>query len=193
MASYLLIICQALDLRALQIELLSGVEKIVSDELIRWFSDTTIGSDLEEIILPEVFQVIRDKLDSTASMDVDVRMPTVAGSCSNVFLKYFTNPKFAAAHTIAGKALSVLPAFQSAVSQRAAALHHKLRTEYLSGKKGPAPASRYLNRTKPLYEFVRVTLGIKMHGIENLNRFENGIGFDEETPGQNVSRIYEVS
>jgi phenylalanine ammonia-lyase len=192
MASYLLIICQALDLRALQAELLSGIKEIVSEELVRWFNDTMIGTDLKEIVLPEVLKVIRDKLDSTASMDVDIRMRTVADSCSNVFLNYFTNPKFAEASSVTGKALSVLPAFQSAVSKRAVALQNELRTEYLTGKKGFAPASNYLNRTKPLYEFVRVTLQVKMHGIENLKYFENGIGFDEETIGQNVSRVYEV-
>jgi len=37
-----------------------------------------------------------------------------------------------------------------------------------------------------------VTLGIKMHGIENLNYFANGLGVDDLTMGQNISLIHEA-
>ena len=40
-----------------------------------------------------------------------------------------------------------------------------------------------------MYEFVRCTLGIKMHGYENLTLFEDGFG--DITVGGNVSVIYE--
>ena len=42
--------------------------------------------------------------------------------------------------------------------------------------RGNAPAAQYLNKTQPVYEFRRVTLGIRMHGAENLKRFPNGHG-----------------
>jgi phenylalanine ammonia-lyase len=43
-----------------------------------------------------------------------------------------------------------------------------------------------------VYEFVRLTLGIKMQGAENYASFVNGLGVDEETIGQKVSLIHEV-
>lgn len=43
-----------------------------------------------------------------------------------------------------------------------------------------------------MYEFVRITLGIRMHGSENYNRFANGLGIEDVTIGQNVSLIHEV-
>ncbi len=67
-----------------------------------------------------------------------------------------------------------------------------LRKEYLSGKKGVAPAAPYLGKTRSVYEFVRVTLGIKMQGSENLHVFEAGPGVEEVTIGQNISLIHEV-
>ncbi|KAJ3513420.1 hypothetical protein NLJ89_g2951 [Agrocybe chaxingu] len=63
---------------------------------------------------------------------------------------------------------------------------------YLSGARGPAPASRYLNKTCPVYEFVRLTLGIRMHGSENYHHFVNGLGVEDVTVGQNISLIHEA-
>jgi phenylalanine ammonia-lyase len=47
-----------------------------------------------------------------------------------------------------------------------------------------------MGNCRPVYEFVRVTLGIRMYGIDNLNSFQDG--FTEITIGQNVSLIYEA-
>ncbi len=43
-----------------------------------------------------------------------------------------------------------------------------------------------------MYEFVRVTLGIRMHGSENYHHFENGLGVEDVTVGENVSLIHEA-
>lgn len=88
--------------------------------------------------------------------------------------------------------LAPLRAFRSAAATRGAAYLQALRRAFLTGERGTAPAAPYLKGTRPMYEFVRVTLGIRMHGRENLDDFEKGLGVEDVTIGQNVSRIYEV-
>ena len=70
----------------------------------------------------------------------------------------------------------------------------ELRRDHLSDSRGKGPASLYLNKTHPVYEFVRVTLGIWMHGFENYHRFSRGLGVEDITVGQpeNISLIHEV-
>ena len=43
-----------------------------------------------------------------------------------------------------------------------------------------------------MYEFVRVTLGIRMHGIENLHEWEAGAGMEQASIGEDISLIHEV-
>jgi phenylalanine ammonia-lyase len=85
-----------------------------------------------------------------------------------------------------------LDAFESKVSSRGYSLLQTLRSEYLSGARGAAPASNLIGATKVVYRYVRETLKIPMHGRENLSVFEHGLNFVDQTIGQNVSLIYEV-
>jgi phenylalanine ammonia-lyase len=123
-------------------------------------------------------------------MDAEDQMREVAASSSTLLLKFFTNPEFDGA---ASSALAAVPGFQSRVAERGATLLHALRGEFLSGERGRAPASMYLGKTGPLYEFIRVKLNIKLHGIENYSGFANGLGVDDVTIGQNITAIHEVS
>jgi len=122
-------------------------------------------------------------------MDAVDQMQEVASSSSTVLLNFFTNPEFAGSQ---GPALVAIPGFQAKVALRATTLLNKLRGEFLSGQRGASPASLYLGKTKPMYEFIRVKLGVKMHGTENYNSFANGLGVDDQTIGQNVSVIFEA-
>ncbi|KAF8908037.1 L-Aspartase-like protein [Mucidula mucida] len=175
MASYLYLICQAYDLRALQEELYAGERTIVKEELGNLFAGTLSQSDLE---------LLTGKVSN--------RMVKVAASSSTVLVDFFTECSFTCDSMNAGIALSYIPRFRSSVATRATSLIDQLRRAYLFGERGPAPASKYLKKTRPLYEFVRLTLGIRMHGSENYHRFANGHGVDEVTTGQNVSLIHEA-
>jgi len=93
-----------------------------------------------------------------------------------------------------------IPNFRTSLANRLTTFHTQLTKSFLDGAHGPAPASKYLTKTRKMYEFVRIELKIKMHGKENLERFDHvGIdglvgmpGGDDETIGQNVTRIYEA-
>ena len=124
-------------------------------------------------------------------MDAKERMEKVAASSTIPLLDFFTGPLFPNS-SLLGTALTSIPTFRTRVESRAYLLLDGLRRDYLSGARGAAPASRYLNRTRPVYEFVRLTLGIRMHGSENYHRFANGLGVEDVTIGQNVSLIHEV-
>jgi phenylalanine ammonia-lyase len=189
-ASYLYALCQALDLRALQAEFAAGLNAIIREEFEVHFASYLAKNEISSV-RSKVMKAMHDALDSTSTMDASDRMQTVAASSSTILVDFFAGPAFASSSS-AGAALVAIPKFRTQIASRATTLLQTLRTDYLSGARGAAPASGVLNKTRPVYEFVRLTLGIQMHGSENLKRFENGPGVDEQTIGQNVSLIHEV-
>jgi phenylalanine ammonia-lyase len=190
-ATYIYILCQALDIRALQAELYEGLDTIITKEL-----STTFGVYLDDPgfqnVTSKVKDTMRKTLDATSTLDVAERMSEVAASSTTCLVDFFTRSEIVKATSVVA-ALTSIPAFRAQVAAKANSLLLQLRVEYLSGAKGAVPASRYLNKTRPIYEYVRVNLGVRMHGSENLHLFANGLGVDEVTIGQNISRIQEVS
>ena len=183
-ASFLYILCQALDLRAMQHEFQQEVDDILRDELVRSFGPHLADIDLNTL-LPIVSRQIRRSLESTSTMDVAMRMRTVAAATTTPLVD------FCAQH--AGlRALDEIVAFRGALAERMTAALVRLRQQYLSGDKGAAPAAAYLGRSRAVYEFVRVTLGVRMHGVENVHNFAQGPGVEDPTIGQNISLIHEA-
>ncbi|TCD64556.1 hypothetical protein EIP91_003913 [Steccherinum ochraceum] len=163
----------------------AGIDAIVRRELATHF-----GPFLSAIRMEALFTLISaamDKsLENTSTMDAAPRMRTVAASSTTPIVD------FCATDPTLTPALVGIIGFRNAVAEHSTALLKKLRVEYLGGAKGPAPASPYLGGTKPVYEFIRVTLGIRMHGSENLHVFEQGPGVEEGSIGQNISLIHEA-
>lgn len=203
-ASYIYLLCQgmtspslslcnlspnpeALDIRALQAELHDQLVHIINEELNVHFSSHLAEAQISSLA-DELMPKIRKSLDETSRMDSIQRMKKVASSCSDTLLD------FVAAHTKAStkEALAQIIKFRDSFAVRATECLQSLRVEYLQGERGPAPASRYLNKTKPLYEFIRIRLSVRMHGIENLVGFKEGLGVQDATMGQNITRILEV-
>ncbi|PFH52115.1 hypothetical protein AMATHDRAFT_2365 [Amanita thiersii Skay4041] len=186
-SSYLYIICQALDLRAMQSEFSDGLGKIVTEELT-----TSFGGALTHLnftaLTTKILDAMTNALEATSTMDAVERMLKVASSGTTILVDFIAGSNVANAEL----ALLAIPGFRSRVASRASTLLDQLRGEYLSGARGPAPASPYLNKTRPVYEFVRITLGIRMHGSENYHGFANGLGVEDVTVGQNVSLIHEA-
>lgn len=181
-ASYLYLLCQAFDIRALQADFNRALASIVQEELTTHF-----GERLPTSLSLNMIKSMLRTLDSTSTMDAAPRMTQVAGASVPILVDFFTTgPSFDPS------ALSAIPAFRASVASRATSRLVELRKDYLSGARGPAPASDYLGRTRPIYEFVRLTLGIRMHGSENECVFANGLGVEDVTIGQNVALIHEV-
>ncbi|KAH8087841.1 phenylalanine ammonia-lyase [Cristinia sonorae] len=185
-SAYLYALCQALDLRALQCELQAGMDAIVREELTTSFG-ASISSVHHENLFTRISSAMDKTLESTSTMDSEARMRTVASSSIAPIVE------FCSADPALSPALTNIAGFTTAVAQKSTALLQKLRVEYLSGVKGPAPASAYLGATKPAYEFIRLTLGIRMHGSENLGMFKQEPGVEEGgTIGDKISLIHEA-
>ncbi|KAF8678716.1 Phenylalanine ammonia-lyase [Rhizoctonia solani] len=173
-ASYLYLVCQAVDLRAQQRELATGVAQIINEELGKNFAAVSIAS-----VQGPVFKAVMESYEVTSTMDAAPRMHTAAAAATAPLIELLPESDLAG-----------IKAFRSAVGNRSGELYARLQGEYLRGERGAAPAAHLLGNTRPVYEFVRVELGVKMHGIDNLNRFEEG--WTGLTVGQNVSVIYEA-
>ncbi|KAH9036145.1 phenylalanine ammonia-lyase [Lactarius pseudohatsudake] len=185
-SSYLYLLCQAFDIRALQADFNRELITIVEEELSAHFG-RSLSRHESSAVFRDILKSMYRTLDSTTTMDAAPRMTKVAGASVSVLVDFFTTSPSADP-----SALSAVPAFRTSVASRATSLLVTLRKEYLSGGRGPAPASKYLKKTRPIYEFVRKTLGIRMHGSENESAFANGLGVEDVTVGQNVSLIHEA-
>jgi phenylalanine ammonia-lyase len=201
-ASYLHALCQALDLRAMQAELDDGIDQIVREEVRTHFGRFFTAAEpsaAEVKLCKQVSSAIRESIEATSTMDNKQRMDKAARSTTSNIVDFFlaspsvTDNNNADSDANTGAALSVLPAFHSSLASRLAEKQNALRVKYLTGGAGPTPASRLLGRTKGLYEFIRVELGIRMHGRENLEGFDGGIGREERAVGGDISVIYDVS
>ncbi|KAF5380552.1 hypothetical protein D9615_004703 [Tricholomella constricta] len=190
-ASYLYALCQALDLRALQKELVEGLNQIASEELTNSFGRSLSASEHSSLVV-KICRTMQDTLEGTSTMDASDRMHKIAASSTTLLVDFFTGPASFEDLAALGSTLACVPEFRANVTSRGTALLDTLRRDYLSGARGTAPASRYLNKTRPVYEFVRQTLGIRMHGSENFARFAKGLYVDDQSVGQNVSIIHEA-
>ena len=176
----------ALDIRAMQADFERELHKIVQSELLTNFG-CHISRTEAAPLFKRIFFVMLATLDTTTTMDTAERMVKVAASSDSLIVKHFTQPNGPGV-----VALSGLPHFNNEVAKRATASLTALREAYLTGARGPAPASRLLIRTRPVYEFVRKTLGINMHGLENHRSFPDGLDLEDATIGEKVSLIHEV-
>ena len=159
-------------------------DNILREEVTRFFGPHLSGVDLSSLV-PIISRHIRRSFEATSTMDASLRMRTVAAATTTPLVD------FCAKH--AGlAALDQIVQFRETLAQRMTSSLTRLREQYLNGEKGPAPASAYLGRSRPVYEFIRVTLGVRMHGAENLHKFSQGPGVEEHTIGQNISLIHEA-
>ena len=176
----------ALDLRAMQAEFEKEFHKIVQTELLENFG-SYVSSAEEGPLLKQILGVMLATLDSTTTMDATDRMIRVAASSDSLIVKHFMQAKGPGVIALSG-----LPCFNNNIAKRATALLTDLRDAYLTGARGTAPARLHLTKTRPVYEFVRMTLGIGMHGLENHRIFPDGMDLEDSTIGEKVSLIHEV-
>jgi phenylalanine ammonia-lyase len=120
-------------------------------------------------------------------MDAELRFNAVAAASTTPIVDFFTSQP-----TSPTSILNNISEFRSRLPSRSVQLLETLQAVYFSGARGPAPADHFLNKTRPIYDFVRVTLGIKMHGEVNRKMFIEEPGMEEQSIGQNVSLIREV-
>jgi hypothetical protein len=177
----------ALDLRTMQDEFLKALDGIIAEELSSAFAPAMSEVQLSVLLAPAM-AAAHTSFAQTSNMDADTRLGELLGAVARTIVEVLT----LSAPADGAVPLGALGALRAAAGRRGAALLRDVRRAYLCGERGPAPASRYLRGTRPVYDFVRTTLGIRMHGKENLDDFSHGLGVEDVTVGENVSVIYEV-
>lgn len=187
MASYVYILCQALDLRAMQMKFEIELNAFAAKHLFALFgpylSPTTLSA-----LLPELLGALRRSLDSTTTMDAEARLTKVAGAAAVPLLDALAKHS---AH-LPAEAYTSIHTFRQQIAKEGLSRLESLRCQFLNGERGQAPASEYMGRTKAVYEFVRLDLGIQMHGKENLAQFADGLNETELTIGHSITLIYEA-
>ena len=131
-ASYLYLLCQAYDLRAMQKDFKNELSSIVSEELHVHFG-AKLDADVERELHALLCETMYRTFDKTSTMDAAPRMIKIVDSCNSIFVDKFT--AFGADVT----ALTGLSAFRVAVATRTTNSLVRLRREYLNGARGPAP------------------------------------------------------
>jgi len=187
-ASYFYILCQAVDLRAMQAEFAQIVDGIINEEIETLFHQSSSSEPSLKVLVRSLCTRVREtfhgSLEVTTTMDVPLRMMTASKTSSAIFLDFLS------AHPEISLPFQHITAFQNTLVRRTAASLEELRLAYFTLSRGPTPASVWMGRTKAVYEFIRVTLGVRMHGLENYEQFQHGIGMNGNI-GQDVSKIYE--
>jgi len=190
-ASYLYAICQALDLRALQHEFLISLSHLLTEDISAHLTPYLSTPRHEAALHAHLMSTIEDTLDTTSSKDAYPRMDVVAAATTIPLISFLSHDASVLRDGVTASELMISSqAFRASFATRSAELLQGLRGEYLSGERGHAPAAPFLGRTRPIYVFIRETLGVPMHGLENYNSFEDGFG--EILVGGNVTRIFEA-
>ncbi|KAJ8076519.1 hypothetical protein PM082_000942 [Marasmius tenuissimus] len=134
----------------------------------------------------KIMKTMYGTLEKTSTMDCADQMSAVAASAVPVLTDLFLETG-----NDSSGLLSSIATFRTHVSSRATKVMNDLRMSYLSGERGAAPASPYLGKTKLVYEYIRVGLGVKMHGLDNITAFSKEMT-EDNTIGQQISVIHEA-
>jgi phenylalanine ammonia-lyase len=168
------------------------------EELTTHISKHLPSGTAPALLHARLLPVILTSLDATTTMDADARLPVVISATTSPILDFLSSsgtPK------LPGDIIKSVAAFRASFAKRGAAILQDLRHSFVSGKppssSAPgydprAPAGPILGRTRLVYEYIRIQLGVRMHGLEHWNQFEDGLG-SLPSIGENISLIYEVS
>lgn len=179
----LYLLCQALDIRALQHKVAEQLPALILASLNSHFGewmDEAKQAEIAKLVLKQMSK----RLDETSSKDLRDRLVETYQDASSVLVKYFSElPSGGGADPL-----------RNIVKWRAAGvadtekIYRDVTVEFLDNPYA-CHASHLLGKTKRAYEFVRKTLGVPMHGKENLNEFKGEFS-QWNTTGGYVSVIY---
>ncbi|EJD08070.1 phenylalanine ammonia-lyase [Fomitiporia mediterranea MF3/22] len=182
-ASYIILLCQAVDLRAIQKIMEEKTTEIVAELVKEYFTGV-------EVDVKEVIKAVWTSFDTSANMDARPRCEKASKASTQPLIESLLSSSSSSASSAA--VLTALPAFQSTLTSTLHSEYTTLTNSFLTSSLSPSsshylPASSLLGRTKALYQFVRSDLGVGMHGLENSGNFPNGLGhslFASENDGE---------
>ncbi|KAL4071313.1 L-Aspartase-like protein [Scleroderma yunnanense] len=191
-ASHLYILCQALDLRAMHTEMRVRTWGVTRGVLSDVFGDVFTSPEALDRVVCQVVPAILDELDRTTGFALAKRMERAAGASVAPLLQALTSHLSCSASS-STLDLGKIAWFRGVLSHRLEAILTELRCAFMGltldeispsptqpisniPSMGKAPASRFLApRTRIMYEFVRLELGIRMFGGDNLRKTVYGM------------------
>ncbi|PWN32792.1 phenylalanine ammonia-lyase [Meira miltonrushii] len=184
MAWSLYLLCQALDLRALQLKLAIKLESEIEKSINKYFS-TWIDAVNQKQLARQVFVRLNKRMDETSARDLHSRLTDAYMFAGGVLVHYFSSlPSGGGADP-----LRTIMAWRDYSANETWTLYRNMTQQFLDDPKG-CHASPLLGKTSKLYEFIRRTLGVPMHGKENMLEFAGEEGKLTDTIGSYVSVIY---
>jgi len=189
-----------MDLRALQRHFNDVLSALLTEELESHLKPFFTHPECTLFKLhAELFSVIQTALDASATMDIVPRLQNAVSACSTPILESLDG------ETGTKGVIPAIAAFRTSLAARAAKEYQTLQEAFVTGTSIPppslppsapfnskAPAAPLLGRTRPVYEYVRLTLGVETHGLENWKLFANRGVNGERGIGRSVSIIYEA-
>jgi phenylalanine ammonia-lyase len=181
MATHLYAACQAIDLRVIELSFRAELGNVLAASL-----ELHLGPFLEteEIssLSAKMKEMICRRLEQTTSLDSDARFEDACGFVTSFAVEALS--KSTLAYNNNNNPLSSLDQWRISTSTQLAQLYRKTRNDFFVNS---SSAESYLGKgTKPLYAFVRKSLGVRAR------RGDVALGSHEATIGRSVAMIHEA-
>jgi len=153
MATHLHALCQAIDLRAMEVMFREGLFAAMRNEtLTRFGSVVTIDEAFLRSLLDQTVVLLNDTTDQDSAPRFDNIMLSLSSTLIHLFGSH--NPPVEVS-------LAEIAAWRSALSSKAHTIFIGVRDSYQPGPE--SLAANLLGKTSTLYKFVRGELGVRIH------------------------------
>ncbi|KAK0546600.1 hypothetical protein OC846_005196 [Tilletia horrida] len=177
-------LCQAFDLRAVQFEFKLKLAEQIEMSIEKFFS-TWINHADQVALAKKIALRLTRRLDETSARDLHSRLTDAYTHAGYELIEYFTSlPSGGGADP-----LRTIMSWRDYSAEQTAVLHRRVTQKYLDDPRG-CHASPLLGRSRSIYQYVRRTLAVPMHGRENALEFVGEEGRMIHTAGGYVSVIY---
>ncbi|KAK0541198.1 hypothetical protein OC835_000290 [Tilletia horrida] len=177
-------LCQAFDLRAVQAEFNQKLAEQIELSIEKFFS-TWINSVDQVALAKKIARRLARRLDETSARDLHSRLTDAYTFAGYELIEYFTSlPSGGGADP-----LRTIMSWRDYSAEQTAVLHNRVTQKYLDDPRG-CHASPMLGRSRAIYQYVRRTLAVPMHGRQNAVEFRGEEGKMGHTIGGYVSVIY---
>ncbi|KXG47451.1 Phenylalanine ammonia-lyase [Penicillium griseofulvum] len=176
-ATYLYVLCQALDLRAMHLEFVSQARKDVDNANAQLFQSS--GADVQLSYSQEnIWKELMSHWERNNTSDLHKRSEVTANDSLGVVIDILGDQ-------VAGKELRQWKSTVAGILETKYGANRKLFFQ----SKSAAP---YLcNSSRKLYGFVRQTLGVPLHrGLVDHPAYDSGEKIVKESIGSNIGKIY---
>ena len=182
LSTHLYCACQALDLRYLEFAFKEKFNPTILTSLTTSFS-AFLSTEEIALLATKIRSAIWRRLEQTTSVDLAPRWEDAFAFVSSLVLDSLATSRIECKDS----PIEAIKNWRSSSSSSAISLTKSIRESFFASTlTSTSPTSEYLGNTRPLYDFVRHTLGVKSR------RGDVFLGKQEATIGSAVSKIYDA-